>query len=265
MNALFDSIPALVRAALVVRRIWPHHESMFGTLAAGFGTAGALVFAAHRRKQKAPRSSVTPDTPRTKIEDLREGRHQIVGTVRSVKPTPSLVDDLPCAFVERVEYRSYGGSIRKEEEHVAIAPPCLLSDGTGEVWVDLSRAEIEGSTVSSAGGAIVEYRVREGEEVVVQADFERTERESLEGLEADPYRSAERVWNASTRSSTPSVSVRTVDIEYRRPDDIRLFLLGAAGLITAATLFLAGLELAMNAQPASLPSAQTFIHSAPLE
>jgi len=201
-------------------------------------SASALLWGAaslRARRFRVPREAA----PRRGVRELDEGRFCVVGTVVPIEATRSTIDDLPCVFLEHVEYVPLSDLMRREREHSLVAHPFFVDDGTGRVLVDPGQALVEAATVWEDGGLAVERRLRAGEEVEVVASFRL-----WEPMEGGPYRGNERLWAATDGPwGPPRISYRTEAGMVQPSDEVVVFLRVAGVFLATVTAALGTLAL----------------------
>lgn len=208
--------------------------------ALGTACGGAVLWAA--AWQRGRRATWIKDGARgSHISELTPGRFRVTGRVVPIATSPSGVDGAPCVYLERAEYRLVGSRLvplLREIDHVGIAHPFLLDDGTGRVRIDPTWAVIDTATLETDGGLVAERRLRAGEEVEVVATFADAELEAACDHRSGPYR--ERPVSVIAIADEPvQISYRTDARMIAPPDEVAAFLRGMGALMVTLGVALA--------------------------
>ncbi|MEM9192143.1 MAG: hypothetical protein AAGF12_23425 [Myxococcota bacterium] len=211
-------------------------------VAVGFVAAlgfGFVYLAQVRARKRAPLPEAAPGRH---VEDLSEGRFRVVGRVVGEHTVASTVDQSPCVYLERAEYRTVGSDllpVLRQVEHAIVANSFYVDDGTGRVRIDPEDALLDAVTIQMDDGLVAERRLRAGEEVEVVATFEPR----LVERDGGPYRSGVQEWHAVNDDwGPPRVSYRTEPEMLRPIDDVVVLFRGMAALAFVAASALAVLH-----------------------
>lgn len=200
---------------------------------------GLLAFGRGRARALLP---VADGASRRAIHELDPGRYYVAGRVVPIEVSESLIDGMPCVFLERAEYRTVGSAmvpLLREVSRTLHAHPFFVDDGTGRVLVDPADADIECATLEDGDGLFIERRLRAGEEIELVASYAPAE---LQG-DGGPYRDGATVWASVTDEvSKPKITFRTERDMVRASDEVSLVLrsVGAVLVVAGAALGIAG-------------------------
>lgn len=205
----------------------------------GIGGLCLLIGAQARVRRMRP---VREAVAQRRISDLTPGRFKVIGRVVPLATTESAIDDSPCVYVERAEYRTVGSELvplLREVEHRVFAHPFHLDDGTGRLTVDPQRAVIDTTTLWEDDGLLAERRLRAGEEVELVAFFQPRATEADGG----PYRANTRGWEAvPDECGLPTLGFGEDGLPaIAAADDVASFMRGVGVVLLVASAVLAAL------------------------